>query len=61
MGDIEFEALLFEEETSLLGFLVSLGGEVHIMPSCEPVLKVPGGLSVANEYDFMQGWCSFHV
>ena len=42
----------------MLGFLDTLGGEIDIMPSSEPVLKVPSGLAVADENDFVEGGCS---
>ena len=60
MCQVELETVLFQELASLLGFLNTLGGEVDIMPSSEPVLKVPCGLAVTDEDDFVEGGCSTH-
>jgi hypothetical protein len=60
VGDIEFEALLLKETTSLFSFLLTLGGKVDIVPASEPVFKVPGGLTVTDEHDFVESWSTFH-
>ena len=57
-GDIELEALLLEHDTGLVGLLDSLGGKVNIMPASESVLKIPGGLSVADKDDFVSTLCN---
>ena len=55
VGEIELVSVFLQELTGLLGLLNTSGGEVDIMPSREPVLEVPGGLSVTEEDDFVCG------
>ena len=61
MSLIELEAVLFKELASLLGLNYTVSGQVNIVPPCETVLKVPGGLAVSYEDDFVDGFMSQHL
>lgn len=37
----------------------TLLSEVYVFPTSEPILEVPGRLSVSDEYYFMNGFANF--
>lgn len=55
VGKVELKTIFFEKLASLLCLLNTLCGQVNIVPACESVLEVPGGLSVAHKDNFVEG------
>ena len=53
--NVELKAVLLQQLTGLLGLLDTLGSEVDVVPAGEAVLEVPGGLTVADEDDLVDG------
>ena len=54
--EIELKSIFLQQLTCTLGLLLTEFSEVDIVPASEPVLEVPGGLTVTEEDDFM---CKF--
>ena len=61
VSHIELKAFLLEEMTGMHSLLLTLRGEVNVVPASEPVLEVPGGLAVSYEDDFVDGFMSQHL
>ena len=55
MGQVEGEALLFEQPPGIVGLLEAFFGEIDIGPAGEPVFFVPDAFAVAQQYDFFNG------
>ena len=60
MNLVELKTSLLKELTGLLGLLDTKGSEVDIIPASEPVLEVPGGLTVADKDYFVNSCGSAH-
>ena len=60
VSHIELKAFLLEEMTGMHSLLLTLRGEVNVVPASEPVLEVPGGLAVADKDDLVEGLGSDH-
>ena len=53
VGDVEGEALAFQELAGSLGFFAALVAEVDIVPTGEKVFLVPSAFAVADENEFV--------
>jgi hypothetical protein len=54
-GDVKGEALGLEQTPRLRRLCASVLGEIDVGPSSEPVLLVPGRLTVAEQNEFVHG------
>ena len=56
VSNIKMKVLLFEQPARFDRLLDALVGQRHIVPAGEPVLLVPGRLSMANEHDLVDAF-----
>ena len=55
IGDIEFEAGLFEHAAGFACFGSAFFSQVDVHPAGEAVFLVPGGFTVTEQYEFVHG------
>jgi hypothetical protein len=53
VGQIKLITFRFQQAAGILGLLDACGGEVDIGPASEAIFKIPGGLAVANQNEFI--------